>query len=61
MVIGEEVDQAGIPGLGDVGNRSRSDLAAEQKSSAFVGEDEGFHRVDAALAGNEAVASAAAC
>jgi hypothetical protein len=35
--------------------------APEQKSSAFVGEDEGFHRVDAALAGNEAAASAAAC
>ncbi|MEU2671489.1 hypothetical protein ABZ622_21970 [Streptomyces sp. NPDC007164] len=40
--VGEQVDRAGVTGLGDVGDGSGPDLAAEQWSSALIGDDEGL-------------------
>lgn len=59
--VGEQVDQAGVTCLGDVSDGSGPDLAAEQWPSALISDDEGFHGVDAALAGDRPAASAAVC
>jgi hypothetical protein len=55
--VGERVDQAGVAGLGDVGDGVGPDLAAEQHPAAGVGDDQRLHGVHPARARDEAVAT----
>ena len=55
--VGEQIDQASVPDLSDVGDRPGPDLAAEQHPADGIGDDQGLHGVHPALAGHEPVAS----
>lgn len=44
--VGEKIDQPGVAGLGDIGDRAGAHLSAEGQSAMLVGHDEGFHRVE---------------